>query len=310
MLPTYSFLTNMAFTPDQISQIKLLLDVQAKGYSDSIDRLYGEMNSLRKRYDEKIHDLEISLEYSYKTMEELKRNVVAKDAFVKHENVTKSDIENLKIKLNKQEDYSRKHNIRIDGIEELKAETSEQTHVKVTNMIKQCFNVANIDIDIAHRVGSPNSRQGSRTILAKLAKLSDRDFILRNTSKLKNSSIYIYEDLSEGTMQIRKSKMPQLKQARESGKVAYFVRDKLVIKNRNYANLPSNNINQQLTPSRSVSTLVNVFSSPRTPKTDLNTHSSSLQQSSTDASSLGVTSIDEDKGNPRRSNRLNNSKTD
>ena len=243
-------------------------------------------------------------------MEELKRNVVAKDAFFKHENLTKSDIENLKIKLNRQEDYSRKHNIRIDGIEELKAETSEQTHVKVTNMIKQCFNVANIDIDIAHRVGSPNSRQGSRTILAKLAKLSDRDFILRNTSKLKNSSIYIYEDLSEGTMQIRKSKMPQLKQARESGKVAYFVRDKLVIKNRNYANLPSNNINQQLTPSRSVSTLVNVFSSPRTPKTDSNTHSSSLQQSSTDASSLGVTSIDEDKGNPRRSNRLNNSKTD
>ena len=298
----------MAFTSDQLNHIKLLLDVQAKGYNDAIDRVYNEMNNIKKQYDVKIHDLEVSLEYSYKTIDELKRSVIEKEAFIKQEKYTNSEIHNIKLKLNRQEDYSRKHNIRIEGIDESRDETSEQTQIKVRNIFQQYFNNQEIGIDLAHRIKSPNRNHGPRTILTKLSKRSDRDVILRNTSKLKNSKIYIYEDLSEGTMQIRKSQIPEMKAARESGKIAYFVGDKLVIRDRNPI-IAKNANPQSTTPPRSVTSLVNVFSTPQTLNSDPNNIPSPLLQNmSNNRENSTSNSVNESqKGNvPRRSARTNN----
>ena len=251
----------MAFTEDQMAQLKLLLDVQARGYNDSIDRLQREITDLRKHYDEKVHDLEVSLEYSYKSIEEMKKAMTPRETFLKLEKESKDEIDKVITRINKQEDYSRKYNLRIDGLEEFTTETNEQTEVKVQNMIQTYFNISNVEIDAAHRIKSPNSniKKRCQTVLVRFKKLNDRNQILRNTRKLKNSNIYINEDLCEGTLLSRKAKIPELKNARESGKIAYFKGDKLIIKNRNLTST-SSALNQNNTPPRHVSTLRNVFS--------------------------------------------------
>ena len=55
---------------------------------------------------------------------------------------------------------------------------------------------------------------------------------MRNGKKLKGSMVYVREDLSNRVLNKRKELMPQLREARESGKIAYFKYDKLVIKDR------------------------------------------------------------------------------
>ena len=287
----------MAFTKDQILQLKLLLEVQAKGYNDSIDRLYREMSDMKKHYDEKIRDLEIFLEYSYKAMDEIKTSMTPKDIFVKLEDKSRDELQRLDSRINRQEDYSRKHNLRIDGLDESKSETSQQTEIKVLNMFQQYFDVSNIEIDIAHRIKSSSNHKNNQTILVRLKKLSDRDFILRNKSKLKNSKIFINEDLCEETLKLRKVKIPEMKTARESGKIAYFVGDKLIIKNRI---LPTQNAENQQnhSPVRPVSTLRNVFS-PR----DSSPFPSPFQNSSQAARNTQSNVTDNLTNEPRRSGR-------
>ena len=287
----------MAFTKDQILQLKLLLEVQAKGYNDSIDRLHREMSDMKKHYDEKIRDLEIFLEYSYKAMDEIKTSMTPKDIFVKLEDKSRDELQRLDSRINRQEDYSRKHNLRIDGLDESKSETSQQTEIKVLNMFQQYFDVSNIEIDIAHRIKSSSNHKNNQTILVRLKKLSDRDFILRNKSKLKNSKIFINEDLCEETLKLRKVKIPEMKTARESGKIAYFVGDKLIIKNRI---LPTQNAENQQNHSlvRPVSTLRNVFS-PR----DSSPFPSPFQNSSQAARNTQSNVTDNLTNEPRRSGR-------
>ena len=287
----------MAFTKDQILQLKLLLEVQAKGYNDSIDRLHREMSDMKKHYDDKIRDLEISLEYSYKAMDEIKTSMTPKDIFVKLEDKSRDELQRLDSRINRQEDYSRKHNLRIDGLDESKSETSQQTEIKVLNMFQQYFDVSNIEIDIAHRIKSSSNHKNNQTILVRLKKLSDRDFILRNKSKLKNSKIFINEDLCEETLKLRKVKIPEMKTARESGKIAYFVGDKLIIKNRI---LPTQNAENQQnhSPVRPVSTLRNVFS-PR----DSSPFPSPFQDSSQAARNTQSNVTDNLTNEPGRSSR-------
>ena len=87
---------------------------------------------------------------------------------------------------------------------------------------------------------------------------------MKNSHKLKGTQIFINEDLSERTLNMRKEKLPELKSARARGKIAYFDKDKLIIKDRNH------NLNQQSRNSTTlrhdddinssrVSTLVSVF---------------------------------------------------
>ena len=164
-------------------------------------------------------------------------------------------------------------------------------------MFQQYFDVSNIEIDIAHRIKSSSNHKNNQTILVRLKKLSDRDFILRNKSKLKNSKIFINEDLCEETLKLRKVKIPEMKTARESGKIAYFVGDKLIIKNRI---LPTQNAENQQnhSPVRPVSTLRNVFS-PR----DSSPFPSPFQNSSQAARNTQSNVTDNLTNEPRRSGR-------
>lgn len=62
----------------------------------------------------------------------------------------------------------------------------------------------------------------TRTIVVLFRDFDDRQQALRNSSRLKNTSIYVNEDLCKPSLQLRKVQLPQLKKARLEVRVAYF----------------------------------------------------------------------------------------
>ena len=224
----------MAFNEDQINYLKLLLDVQSEAYKQNLKILHDDIKELKRDYNEQINDLKHSLEFSQSTIDELQKKV--KDLETETKDVSKQDIEikDLRSKISRQEDYSRRINIKLDGIGENENETYEQTIVKVQKILKDKLELGNISIDIAHRLPSAEGTKNRqpRTILARLSKLSDRNAVFRYSWKLKNSGIWINEDLCEETINMQKLQRPKLIEARNSGKIAYFRGSKLVIKEK------------------------------------------------------------------------------
>ena len=68
--------------------------------------------------------------------------------------------------------------------------------------------------------------------MVKFNQFKDRDYVLRNGKNLKGCNIYANDDVSEKVREKRKALLPKLKEARANGKIAHFVHDNLVIKDR------------------------------------------------------------------------------
>jgi hypothetical protein len=92
------------------------------------------------------------------------------------------------------------------------------------------FKPGTIEIERAHR--AKNSNKYPKPVVVKLLRYQDREAILRNGKTLKNTGIFISDDVSERVQARRKEQLPKLKEARNRGKQAYFVMDRLVIKDR------------------------------------------------------------------------------
>ena len=236
--------------------ITLILEVQQKAYKDATEILFGSLNSRIDEQTKIIQDLKRSLEFTQSEIDELKNNYgrLEGDGKIMKETIQeqKAMIKGLQDKLDAQEDYSRKRNIRVDGVTDNSTENSEQTQSKVDKIIKEKLGLSNVKIDIAHRIPNKNSNSISpRTIIAKLNNELDREAVMKTTRKLKQTGIFINEDYCENTLNIRRELYPQLKAARESGNIAYIRRRSLIIKGKF-----SRPLNQQVT----------VLQSPHTPQ--------------------------------------------
>ena len=218
-----------------------------------------------------IFELRRSLEHSQHELSETKNEL--EKCKKELSNQFKQINENVKLinELNDQvsrlEDHSRKRNIRIEGIEESQQENWQQTLKKVDKLLKEKMELKEIEVEYAHRVNKADNSNHSRprTIVARLKHDTDKNVAMKNSWKLKGSRIFINEDLSDQTLKKRQEKLPDLKAARENGKVAYFIKDKLIIKER-FARMENNSQQLHDTPRNKVSSLVNVFS-PHTPVT-------------------------------------------
>ena len=131
-------------------------------------------------------------------------------------------------------------NVRIDGIREEDNETWLNTETKAKEVLQEKLNLSfEPVIERAHRTGT-RSRPGAadgfntrpRTIVCRLRDWKQKDEILRAARRMKPSGIFLSEDLANETMEKRKAQLYKLKEAKRAGKMAYFVLDRLVIKDR------------------------------------------------------------------------------
>ena len=123
----------------------------------------------------------------------------------------------------------------LTGTEE--GETWETSEQKVKEAIKNKLQLEiDVNIERAHRVGRRSSNPGRsdkpRTIVCRLRDWKQKEPILKASRTVKARGIFVNEDFAYETIQRRKEQLPQLRAAKQAGKIAYFVVDKLVIKDR------------------------------------------------------------------------------
>ena len=165
----------------------------------------------------------------------------------------KIEIEVLNKKITTLEDMNKKNNIIIHGIKE-----SETNYLQLYNNIKQFFqkvdvNIENYDINKMYRIGK-NKIEKVRPVLISFTSYNKKAEVMRNKKKV-TEDIYITEDFSKETIQKRKELLPQLKEERKKGNVAYIWNNKLIVKprenekrKRDNSTSPGRNLQQQEKP--------------------------------------------------------------
>ena len=138
-------------------------------------------------------------------------------------------------KLEYLENQSRRNNIRIDGILEEENESWDTTEEKVKQVLAEKLNLEEaLHVERVHRVGRVVSgpRRRPRTIVCKLRDFKQKEQILKRTRRIKPVGLYVNEDLAKDTPDKREEQRSKLEEAKRNGKVAYFVLDKLIVKDR------------------------------------------------------------------------------
>ena len=57
-------------------------------------------------------------------------------------------------------------------------------------------------------------------------------FSIKSENQYKPTGLYVNEDLAKETLDKREEQRPKLEEAKWNGKIAYFVLDKLIVKDR------------------------------------------------------------------------------
>ena len=247
--------------------IQKMLEMQSKAYNDATSLLFSSLSNRLDEQNKHIIELQHSLEFSQEEIKDLKtKNELLKSDL--SDKLKKMDyLENLCLKLqdrlDHQEDYSRRKNLKIEGIEEIPKENQEKLELKVKTLLENKLNLEDLKIDVIHRLPRPNipsAANAPRPIIAQLTNYRDKEITMRSTWKLKNTGIYINDDICENTAKVRKDLLPKLKQAKAEGKIAYFNKNKLIIKTRTNSSI---NIQQNINDDSGtppVSTLIEKFS--------------------------------------------------
>ena len=228
---------------------KELLDMQDKSFRSLVTMLSNDMKTEIKQLQSDVIDIKNSLQYSGKDIEDLQKRIKSLDIqLLEIQNRIDSHDSDLGHVVNKQdylENQSRRNNLRITGVKEEGKESWEETESIVKAKIKDLLHIdEELTIERAHRVNRSNSsrhhdRRSSafgnsdpRPIVAKFLNWKDKEKVLASARKIRPQGIKFVQDFSQMVMDRRKDQIPKMLDARSKGKIAYFVRDRLIIKEK------------------------------------------------------------------------------
>ena len=122
--------------------------------------------------------------------------------------------------------YSRRENLRFEGIPEFSessgqqnATSQEDTKEVLVNFMENVLGIEDakdMEFQRVHRIGKPKSDNGngSRTIIARFLRFSDRERVFKCGRKLKDTVYKMYEDIPKELHDLTKAQMNKLKKAR------------------------------------------------------------------------------------------------
>lgn len=225
--------------------ITKLLESQERAYKNAMDIIVKNLTEKIGKLDATVSDLTASLEFSQNEIDSLKSTIKTHEAenLASKKTIDKltQQIKDMEDRMNYQEDYSRRNNIRISGVQELNSEqTWEQTAAVVTSLLQDKLQLPDLELERAHRVGQ--HRDGRpRPIVARFSRFCDREAVMRSARKLRGTNVYLNDDLCAASQAIKNAQLPQLKQARALGKIAYFRHTKLIVKERHDSDMTAQN---------------------------------------------------------------------
>ena len=209
------------------------LNVAAKGLQSKVTSLEIEVDSV-KTIQKALDDNFTSLERNTVFVDEQVQELTAKT--YKNSN----DVSDTRRKLLYLEAYSRRENLKFEGIPETfvtseedgaiqRGEVStENTKAVLTEFLQRVLGIEDVqstEYQRVHRMGKPRKENGrERIIIARFLRFSDRERVFKCGRKLKDTEYKMYEDLPKEIHEKRKLQMEKLKSARRDGKRAYFSR--------------------------------------------------------------------------------------
>lgn len=218
-----------------LEAVKVLLDSQERAFRSALDVVVEQLKSRIQAAENATSEVIRSLEFSQADIRELKDkvNVLQKSEAEKEAAIEslQTKVSELERRLNYQEDYSRRNNLRITGFTEQDETSWEQTAGCVSKLLETKLQLPSMKIERAHRVGL-NKLIQPRPVVVRFAKYSDREAVLRNAKKLKGMGIYVNEDLCPASLEEKRRHIPRMRKAREEGKIAFFRHTKLIVKEK------------------------------------------------------------------------------
>ncbi|XP_065664705.1 uncharacterized protein LOC136086338 [Hydra vulgaris] len=180
---------------------------------------------------EKVNFVSEKYETTLAELKELKKNAISN--VEPTDNIKFNDKNNdVKNKLAELEDRSRRNNLRFNGVEESESEPLEDSDRKIQEVLKSKFGFTNdLEIERAHRTGrNEKGVKKNRTIIVKFLNYKERNAVFEKFIKLKlwNKKLYVNEDCSERTTEIRKKLFKEAKELRAKGKYAKVIYNKLI----------------------------------------------------------------------------------
>ena len=161
-----------------------------------------------KKVQSDINELKASLEHTETVLEEKVEELQEQINELWNYQVDPERFELTERKIVDLEDRSRRNNLRIDGISEKENETWDECEQEGQSFIKDKLGIAeDIVIERAHRIkkkGNSDNPGKPRTIVCRFLNYKDKTNILKIAKKLKGKNIFINEDFSHETMELRK----------------------------------------------------------------------------------------------------------
>ena len=205
------------------------------------------MKTIKKEFEEvKISVRYTSDKYDH-VSEEMKKMDVEISAVYRQIDIPSNnmdrEIEKLEVKHDYIENHSRRNNIKIMVDEETNEEkTWEDTKKVVQKLFQEKLGFSDaIEIERTHRVGekdnkrhlaqasNPEDGQRPRPIVARISSWKTKEHIPKEARSKKPKGVLFLNDFSKRILGRRAEQIPQMLKARQEGKVAYMVMDKLVI---------------------------------------------------------------------------------
>ena len=202
--------------------LKCMMEQNLSSVKTFVELMFSGIRSELKELREENVELKKSLEFTQTDVQELKNEIVQLKSNYKGD--SQIQVNDVFDRIRVLEDSARSKNIRITGLMEMTNENSEQTQHKVQKLISEKLQLNNVNISSAFRVGKhpPQTSENPRPIVAKLSSVSCKIACFKSSNRLKGSNVYISEDVSKATQDIRRQKLHLLKQKREEGYIAYF----------------------------------------------------------------------------------------
>ena len=213
------------------AQEKEILDAHKntlmKFFNTAIKRLERKVDNLTTKnavLKKEVANLKSSMQFHYDTIDEKFLEVdtkVSQVYFVNDENVKTliDDYKNLHVKVRDLEHRSRRNNLRFDRLSQAQGEDWRGSEAKIKKVIKEKLGIENVEIEKKKEKRDDPSQK--RTIMAKFLNDKDKEKVLPKYKSCKpwEERLYIKEDFSEETMEIRKELFKQAKELRKKREI-------------------------------------------------------------------------------------------
>ena len=227
--------------------VRELLEMQERAFRQTIElytsNVREEVSTLRRA----VEDLKTSLAFSQKDINDTKEKIFQTEAKVHDLEDTLAQSENeIDLILDKQEyleNYSRRNNVKILGIQEKDRkdgnETWEECEEKAVEAIKTQLKITeDLKIERAHRVGKPRPQfrhvdgnriaNKPRPIFVRFHSWKVKEKVVQAARRIRPDGMKFFEDFSKRTLDRRKEMIPKLIKKRKEGKRVFLVMDKIV----------------------------------------------------------------------------------